>query len=141
MDKYLNSEPCTNKKFETIKKQIRFRREVLNQFMEGDKGFTFTTAIEGSKKRVNKPLADMNSHLLKLINAAKSVAESVSVQKTPDNDILTIPLLVGKKVKHIWETENGDEAFIGTVISQVYRASHHGSILITRMIQRCILCA
>ena len=119
VDEYLNSESSSNKKYNTIKKQIRFRREVLHQFMEGDKGFTFTSVDPADSKRSYKPLADMKSHLLKLIDAAKSVAESVSVQKTPDNDILTIPLLVGKKVKHIWTTEDGDEAYIGTVISQV----------------------
>ena len=119
VDEYLNSQDSDNKKFETIKKQIRFRREVLNQYMDGDKGFTFTTTTQGSKKRVNKPMADVKSHLVKLINAAKSVAESVSVQKTPDNDILTIPLLVGKTVKHIWTTEEGDQSYIGKVISQV----------------------
>ena len=40
-------------------------------------------------------------------------------KKTPDNDILTIPLLVGKTVKHIWTTEEGDQSYIGKVISQV----------------------
>ena len=62
----------------------------------------------------------MKLHLFKLINAAKSVGESVSVQKTPDNDIMTIPLLVGKKVEHVWNTEDeGAQTYTGTVISQV----------------------
>ena len=68
---------------------------------------------------MNKPVAEMKCHLLKMINAARSVGQFQSVQKTPDNDFLTIPLLVGKRVKHLWHTEDGDQWFEGDVISQV----------------------
>ncbi len=119
VEEYISSEANENKKIDTLKKQIRFRREVLQQYMEGDKKFTFTDAVPGSKNRKNKSSEELKSHLSKLINAAKNVPESVSVQKTPDNEFLTIPLLVGKRVSHMWNTENGQEWFTGTVISQV----------------------
>ena len=87
--------------------------------MEGDKGFHFITSVPNSTKRLDMPLSEIQSHLTKMINAAKSVSSSHSVQKTPDNKDLTIPLLVGKKVAHLWNTEDGAEWFTSTVISQV----------------------
>ena len=119
MVEYLDKQKTQKQKFEVVKKQIRFRKEVLNQYMEGDKGFHFTTSVPNSTKRLDKPLSEIQSHLTKMINAAKSVSSSHSVQKTPDNEYLTIPLLVGKTVSHLWNTEDGEEWFTGTVISQV----------------------
>ncbi len=121
LDEYLSTMNTTKKKFDAIKRQIRFRREVLHQHMVGDKGFTFTIAVPNSTRRVDKPVEQLKSHLLLLINAAKSVGESKSVEKNPDNKYQTIPLLVGKKVSHMWvvDENNTTQWFTGTVISQV----------------------
>ncbi len=53
MHEYLATQSTTKKKFDAVKIQICFRREVLHQHMEGDKGFTFTTAVPNSTRRLD----------------------------------------------------------------------------------------
>ena len=115
VDEKMNQCTSDRERYEACKKQIKFRRNVLNQFIEEDKKFNFTE--EGKPK----PWTAMRDHLLLFINAALSVREGQSVQKnTPDMDSVVVPLLVGKKVNHWFVSEDGDrEPYVGKVISQV----------------------
>ena len=110
------NECTTNReKHEACKKQIQFRREVLNQFVEGDKKFAFT---EQGKP---KPWEIVRDHLFKFIDAALSVGAGQSIQKvTQDQDSISIPLLIGKTVNHSFASEGMDKvSYLGRVISQV----------------------
>ena len=113
--KKLNNVPLTKEKYEACKKQIQFRREVLNQFIEGDKKFRFT---EQGKP---KPWDILMNHLFIFIDAALSVSEGQSVPKTtPDQESVSVPLLVGKTVNHSFATDDPDKvSYVGKVISQV----------------------
>ena len=71
VDEYSTSERSKGRNLDVLKKQIRFRWEVLGQFMDGDKGFTFTGVDPNSKSRSNKSVEELKVHFLKLINAAK----------------------------------------------------------------------
>ena len=115
VDEKMNECTTNKEKYEACKKQIQFRREVLNQFVDGDKKFKFTE--QGKPKSWDK----LKDHLFSFIDSALSVREGQSVPKTtPDQETLAIPLLVGKKVNHFFEVDDAEKvAYVGKVISQV----------------------
>ena len=69
-----------NERYLACKNQIKFRRVVLQQFLEDDKGFTF------SEKGKPNPWTMMLDHLKKFINAALASPTSQSCAKTADNE-------------------------------------------------------
>ena len=112
-DKMIQCE-SDNERFHACRNQIRFRREVLHQYLPEDKKFKF------SEKGVQKSWTAMRDHLLKFIEAALSVAEGDSAQSTIlDDEVINIPLLVGKIVNHFFIADGQRIPYTGKVVSQV----------------------
>ena len=118
MAEYLNTQKNRQKEIRSSKETNTLSERSTQPVYGGRQRInTFTIVVPNTKKRIDKPLCDIQSHLTKMINAAKSVAHSQSVQKTPDDEYLTIPLLVGKNVSHLWNTDDGSEWYTGNVIN------------------------
>ena len=119
MDSIPNTNAGNNERHTALKNQIKFRRQILHQHIDGDKKFFFSD--DGKPK----PWQQIRDHLFKFIDAAQSVTEGQSVQTTvAHEESVAIPLLVGKTVKHYMHNEieyGGIELvpYTGKVISQV----------------------
>ena len=119
MDSIPNTNAGNNERHTALKNQIKFRRQILHQHIDGDKKFFF------SDNGKPKPWQQIRDHLFKFIDAAQSVTEGQSVQTTvAHEESVAIPLLVGKTVKHYMHNEieyGGIELvpYTGKVISQV----------------------
>ncbi len=117
-------EQCTSEKerHEALKKQIQFRRKMLQQYIPDDKKFSFTYKKPGSTRYKPKPYEELQEHLFKFIDAALSVADGQFTQKINTGDGLltrSIPLLVGKTVVHYMIDSNTKNRvpYTGKVIS------------------------
>ena len=118
MDSIPNTNAGNNERHTALKKQIKFRRQILHQHIDGDKKFF-------SDNGKPKPWQQIRDHLFKFIDAAQSVTEGQSVQTTvAHEESVAIPLLVGKTVKRYMHNEIEDGGielvpYTGKVISQV----------------------
>ena len=108
-----------NERHLALKKQIQFRRVMLCQYIPDDKKFSFTRKPEGSNRYMNVPWQELRLHLFKFIDAAQSVQEGISVQRTVPEDVVAIPLLKGKAVIHYFIEGAERTPYHGKVISQV----------------------
>ena len=119
MDSIPSTNAGNNERHTALKNQIKFRRQILHQHIDGDKKFFF------SDNGKPKPWQQIRDHLFKFIDAAQSVTEGQSVETTvAHEESVAIPLLVGKTVKHYMHNEiegGGIELvpYTGKVISQV----------------------
>ena len=97
-------------KIEALKAQLKFRKDVLQQIPDNKTVFNFTKSEEGKILRKSLNVDELKENLKKLVKQA--------VVKDSESDIER-HILVGKRVKHCFSTDEGDKWYTGKVISQV----------------------
>ncbi len=96
-----------NEQVKALKAQLNFRRYVFKQ--AGDKSvFAFSKRVKG--KTVQLSVDELAINLKTLVRAA---LEDTSTEPCEN-------VLVGRKVKHLFDVDDGKEWFNGSVISQVF---------------------
>ena len=97
-------------KIEAQKAQLKFRKDVLQQIPDNKTVFNFSKSEEGKTLRKSLNVDELKENLKKLVKQA--------VVKDSESDIER-HILVGKRVKHRFSTDEGDKWYTGKVISQV----------------------
>lgn len=97
-------------KIEALKVQLKFRKEVLNQIPDDKSVFNFTKTKEGTKSRKNLTVEELITNLKMLVR------QSIVRDNLDESDK---HVLVGKRVKHRFDTNGEDQWYTGKVISQV----------------------
>ena len=98
-------------KVKALQAQLRFRNKVLNQSHEDKKVFTFSEKDTSGKYKKHS-IEKLTGNLLKLVRAALD-----GTSKSSEHGNATCPLLVGKRVSHLFQDNGG--LFTGRVISVV----------------------
>ena len=97
-------------KIEALKAQLKFRKDVLQQIPNNKTVFNFSKSEEGKTLRKSLDVDELKENLKKLVKQA--------VVKDSESDIER-HILVGKRVKHRFSTDEGDKWYTRKVISQV----------------------
>ncbi|CAG2211922.1 unnamed protein product [Mytilus edulis] len=91
-------------------KNLRDKKEVLNQIPDDKSVFNFTKTKEGTKSRKNLTVEELITNLKMLVR------QSIVRDNLDESDK---HVLVGKRVKHRFDTNGEDQLYTGKVISQV----------------------
>ena len=100
----------TEDKFDLLKAQIKFRRDVLEQKASDGKLFNFSKQVGEGRKRRQLTVSEMAENVKALIKESKLRAETHEEEG---------PSLVRKTVRHRFETDEGVKWWTGRVISCV----------------------